>query len=157
MHNKKFKIIYPFEYSTIMYNTRIDQKKSILQYGHLETFSLLWLKGKTNDNEKIQNSERKLRAIINHLEVFDNIEQCQKSIQTISKEDRFVIIVNQQFSHELVPIIHPLYQVSAIYIYCSDKNEQQQQQQQWSKDFSKVGFFSVIIILSVLSLYRLEQ
>lgn len=132
-----------------MENFQQIQEKSVSHDDHLETFSLLWIRGAINKQDKSDNYEQRIRAIINHLKIFENIDQCEQYIQLISKEDRVIIIVNDQFSRELVPIIHDLYQVSSIYLYCSDEKKHKQ----WSKTFSKVICFlcySFIITIFVL-------
>jgi hypothetical protein len=104
---------------------------------HLETFSLLWINGQVNKDEKKQNIEKKLRAIINHVKIFEVVDECQRYIQAMPKEDRFVVIVNEQFGEEFVPTINHLPQVSSIYIYCAVENVHKQ----WTKHFPKVKCF----------------
>jgi hypothetical protein len=104
---------------------------------HLETFSVFWINGKVNKDEKSQYTDRKLRAIINHLKIFEYVDECQRYIQTMAKEDRFVLIVNDRYSQKLIPTIHHLPQVSSIYIYCADEHINKQ----WTKGFSKVVYF----------------
>ena len=101
---------------------------------HLETFSVFWINGKVNKDEKSQYTQRKLRIIINHLKIFEYVDKCQRYIETMPKEDRFVLIVHDQYSQKMVPTIHHLPQLSSIYIYCTDKHISKQ----WTKDFSKV-------------------
>ncbi|CAF4595213.1 unnamed protein product [Rotaria sp. Silwood1] len=117
-----------------MEKTEQLHEKSTLHDDHLEIFSLLWIRNEVNKNEKNQNNEHKLRAIINYLKIFEHIDECQQYIQTMSKEDRSVLIVNDQFSRELIPTIHNLCQISSIYIYCSNENKNKQ----WSKQFPKI-------------------
>jgi hypothetical protein len=45
------------------------------------------------------------------------------------------LIVSGQFGREIVPKIHQLEQLSAIYVYCMNKEANEQ----WAKDFLKVG------------------
>ncbi|CAF3360844.1 unnamed protein product [Rotaria sp. Silwood2] len=108
--------------------------ESVLHDDHLETFSLLWMRGEINKNEINQNNEHKLRAIINYLKIFEKIDQCQQYIQSMPKEDRSILIVNDKFSRELVENIHNFCQVSSIYVYCSNEKKHKQ----WSKNFSKI-------------------
>ncbi|CAF0765907.1 unnamed protein product [Rotaria sordida] len=117
-----------------MEKTEQLHEKSMLHDDHLETFSLLWIRGDVNKNEKNSNNEQKLRAIINYVKIFERIDQCQQYIETMSKEDRSVLIVNDQFSRELIPTIHNFCQISSIYIYCSNENKHKQ----WSKTFPKI-------------------
>ncbi|CAF3680524.1 unnamed protein product [Adineta steineri] len=102
--------------------------------GNLETYSLIWLDGKVNKTEENLKTQQKLRQIINHLKTFTDKEQCQEYISSVSQQDRLVIIVSGHFGRQLVPIIHPLRQVSSIYVYCMDKKANEQ----WANEFNKV-------------------
>jgi len=100
---------------------------------HLEIFSLIWLDA-NDDIEDIQNTEQKLRAIINHFKRFRNAKECQQYIEQKSKHDRLVLIVSCQMGPEIVPFIHKLRQVLSIYVYCKDKESNEE----WINDFTKV-------------------
>ncbi|CAF4854586.1 unnamed protein product, partial [Rotaria socialis] len=82
----------------MMEKTEQLHEKSSLLNDRLETFSLVWIRNEIDKIEQHQNHEQKLRTIINHLKIFDNIEQCQQYFQVISKEDRFVVIINDKLS-----------------------------------------------------------
>jgi hypothetical protein len=100
---------------------------------HLETFCLIWLN--TNVNvEKTRDTEQKLRSIINHLKIFEDIEQCQQYIEQKSLKEPLILIVSGRLGRKLVPLIHQLREVISIYIYCKDKKSNEQ----WSSKFSKV-------------------
>lgn len=101
---------------------------------NLETFFLLWLDEQIDGNEDNRYAQKQLRNIINHLKTFDNENQCENYISSISKEDRIVLIVSGQLGRTIVPRIHHLPQILSIYIYCMNK----QANEQWSKDFNKV-------------------
>ena len=122
-----------------MEKTEELNKKNAISYDHLEAFSLLWITGeiKDIDEKNQQHNEQKLRAIINYLKTFENVDEFQQYLDAVSKKNRFVIIVNDRFCRELVPIIHQLFQISSIYIYCANSNKHKK----WSKDFPKVKHF----------------
>ncbi|CAF1248398.1 unnamed protein product [Adineta steineri] len=92
---------------------------------HLESFSLIWLTN--NENVDIQ---KELRNIINHIEIFDNVEQCKTYIETTSENDRLVLVTNGEFGQQIIPFIHQLRQISSIYINSED--------QQWTNDTPKL-------------------
>lgn len=103
---------------------------------HLEIFSLIWLD--TDDNiDDIQNTEQKLRAIINHFKRFQDANECQQYIEHKSKHDRLVLITSYQLGQEVIPCIHKLRQVSSIYIYCTDDKSKEQ----WINNFTKVKIY----------------
>ncbi len=101
---------------------------------NLETFSLLWLDAQINTTEDNQQVQLKLRESINHLKTFDDQQQCQQYILSLSPQDRLVLIMSGRCGRQLLPQIHQLRQVSSIYIYCMDKTANEQ----WAKNFTKV-------------------
>ncbi|CAF3754058.1 unnamed protein product [Rotaria socialis] len=107
---------------------------------HLEIFSLLWLD--TNNNMKDrQDTEVKLRSIINHFKKFQDAKECQQYIEQRSKQDRLVLVVSNKLSQEMVSSIHKLRQVLSIYVYC----EEGKTDEQWCSKFSKVKAVAVDI------------
>ena len=103
---------------------------------HLEIFRLIWLDASV-DVEMNQDTQEKLRAIINHIKKFHNVEECKNYIEQTSKDDRLVLIVSGQLSRQIVPSIHQLRQVSAVYINSEDKESDEK----WTRDFPKVRLF----------------
>jgi hypothetical protein len=102
---------------------------------NLETFSLLWLDAQVNKTEENRQAQRKLRQIINHLQTFDDQYQCEQYISCFSNQDRFVLIVSGRLGRQIVPQIHHLRQLSAIYVYCNDKKLYEE----WAKNYTKVS------------------
>ena len=64
--------------------------------------------------------------------VFDNQNECQEYILSVSSQNRIVLIVSRRLSQQLVPLIHPLRQLSSINVYCMDKEINER----WAKHFS---------------------
>ncbi|CAF0746651.1 unnamed protein product [Adineta steineri] len=93
---------------------------------HLEGFSLIWL----NDNGNDVDIQKELRNIINHIETFDDVEECKNYIENASENDRLVLVTNGEFGRQIVSSIHQLRQISSIYINSEDK--------QWTNDFPKI-------------------
>ena len=112
----------------------VNNKNSKIYDDNLETFSLFWLDAQVNTTEENRRTQQKLRQIINHLKTFDDQNQCQQHITTLSPQDRLVLIISGRCGRQLVPQIHHLRQLSSIYVYCMDKKANKQ----WAKDFPKV-------------------
>ncbi|CAF4750948.1 unnamed protein product, partial [Rotaria sp. Silwood1] len=111
------------------------KKKSSKTYGHnLETFSLLWLDAEVNTTDENRRAQKRLRSIINYLEIFHDQHECQQYIMSCSEHDRVVLIISGRLSKELIPQIHHLRQLSAVYIYCWDKKAYKH----WAKQYSKI-------------------
>jgi len=101
---------------------------------NLETFLLYWLDAEVNISDHNKIVQKQLNSIVNHLEIFDDLSQCQQTIESLSKQDRLILIVSGRLGRQIVPQIHHLRQLLSIYVYCTDKllNEE------WSKQFRKV-------------------
>jgi hypothetical protein len=106
------------------------------QDNNLETFSILWLDARVNITKENQQAQKELRQIINHLKIFDDLDQCQQYILSLSSQDRLILIVSGRLGQQIVPQIHHLRQLSSIYVYCFDKATHEQ----WAEDFIKVAF-----------------
>ncbi|CAF4127279.1 unnamed protein product, partial [Adineta steineri] len=92
---------------------------------HLESFSLIWLTN--NENIDIQ---KELRSIINHIETFHDVEECKNYIEKTPENDQLVLVTNDEFGRQIIPLIHQLRQISSIYINSQDE--------QWTNDTPKI-------------------
>lgn len=109
--------------------------KSFNAEENLETFSLLWLDAAVNNDQENIDAQRQLRASINFLKIFADGEQCEAHVRAVPKDDRIVLITSGRLGQIIVPRIHPLRQISAIYVYCKDKKINEP----WASRFKKVG------------------
>ncbi|CAF1335546.1 unnamed protein product, partial [Adineta steineri] len=100
---------------------------------HLETFTLIWLETNINCDQKHEDIEEKLRTTINHIKKFDDLDKCKKYIEEASKDNKLVVLISGQSGQQLVPLIHQLQHISAIYIISEDKNNKT-----WARDFPKL-------------------
>jgi response regulator RpfG family c-di-GMP phosphodiesterase len=103
---------------------------------HLEIVSLIWLDANANIQET-QDTQEKLRSIMYHLKTFHDGEECKKYIEQTSKYDRLVLIISGQMGRQVVPFIHQLRQVLAIYVNSKDKESNEK----WACEFAKVRYF----------------
>lgn len=109
----------------------VQSKETVLNMEmdhHLETFSIVWIDGGNRKDQK------KLRSLINHVKILHTIVDFQNYIANLNEPDRLVVIVNERLSQELVPIAHPLHQVSSISIYFEDET----MDKKWIRNFPKV-------------------
>ncbi|CAF3522958.1 unnamed protein product [Rotaria sp. Silwood1] len=119
---------------------------------NLETFSLLWLDASVNDTQENIDAQHQLRTSINFLKIFEDADKCEQYIRSVPKDDRIVFIVSGRFGEIIVPRIHSLRQVSAIYVYCKDKKRNEL----WSHELKKVK--GVIVLLDeLISQIRSDQ
>lgn len=101
---------------------------------NLESVSLIWLDNSINISEENLQTQNELRSVINHLILFENYYECLEYIQSRSKNDQIILIVNGQLGRLIVPQISDLQQIISISIYCMDKRSNLL----WSKQYNKV-------------------
>ncbi|CAF4570658.1 unnamed protein product [Rotaria socialis] len=101
---------------------------------NLETYSLVWLEPAVNKVKEFIEAQSRLRKLINHLQTFEDVEQCESYIKSVSKENRIIFISNDRLGQEVVPRIHLLRQIFTIYIFKSDNKRSND----WTKNFEKV-------------------
>ena len=118
-----------------MASTVIDLPLDTLRGDNLETFSLLWLDTPIDYIQKNVDTQQQLRTLINRLEIFQDDQECERYIQSISTEIRLVLLVSCESAQKLVPRIHQLRQLSLIYVYSMDEKADQQ----WAVQFTKVN------------------
>lgn len=109
---------------------------------NLETYSLLWLDAAVNKSKENIEAQTKLRASINHLLTFEDEQGCLDYINTLSTDDRTVLIVSGRSGRSIVPNIVKFRQVISIYVYCMDKKGNEE----WSSEFSKVRVLSFQVL-----------
>lgn len=101
---------------------------------NLESFACIWLDQKIFTNDDNQQSLQRLRSVINHLQVFDQIDRCIDCIRTIIHE-KIILIVSGSLGREILPAIHSLPQLSACYVFCGNVAANRQ----WSNKYRKVN------------------
>ncbi len=108
---------------------------------NLETYSLIWLDSQSSSNEKTKQAQQRVRSSINDLRIFENVDTCIKNIR-LSTVDKIIVVVNMELSEMIIPYIHQLPQIIAIYIY----NINHDQQTQCLNKYSKVKLNNIISI-----------
>jgi len=101
---------------------------------NLTTYPLIWLDSLVNTSEENLDGQKLIRASIDHLKKFDNVNKCEEYIRSIAQDERIILIVSGRLGREIIPRIHQLRQVSSIYVYCLDKSANEQ----WAKQYKKV-------------------
>ncbi|CAF2893640.1 unnamed protein product [Rotaria sp. Silwood2] len=101
---------------------------------NLESFTCLWLDQNVDLTQDNRDTQQELRKIINHLQTFDNSDECEKYIRKITQE-KIVLIVSGALGRQVVPRLHDLPQFSACYVFCQDKKANEQ----WANKYPKVN------------------
>ncbi|CAF4213194.1 unnamed protein product, partial [Didymodactylos carnosus] len=113
-------------------NTNIEQQ-SHKQGQNLETFALLWLDQNVNKSKDNLETQAQLRRSINCLLTFESAIECEEHIRE-RKDEKIVLIVSGRLGREIVPRVHDLSQLSAIYVYCMDQTTNER----WAKFHEKL-------------------
>jgi tetratricopeptide (TPR) repeat protein len=105
------------------------------------SFHLIWLDANiTSLDEKSQHSLQQLRTIVSDLYLFSDSDQCVNFVTDIRTAKMFLIISGSQ-AENVVPRLHPITQVAAVYIFCEDK----QRGEEWTRTWHKVkGVYTTI-------------
>ena len=83
---------------------------------NLEIFSIVWLDRDVDNSIENKTVRQQLRSIINNIRMFETSKECEEYIRDVDV-DRLVLIINQQLQEDIIPKVHDLRQVSAIYVY----------------------------------------
>lgn len=106
-----------------------------LQEINLETVWQIWLANSISNTRHIYGDDlERAQSVINHLKTFEDILECEQFIYSIPNNDRIVLIVDDLFGQQIIPRIHDLQQLFAIYVYCIES----QSNESWFKQFCKV-------------------
>ncbi|CAF3587027.1 unnamed protein product [Rotaria socialis] len=100
----------------------------------LEAFTLIWLDAEIygSENKIVQND---LRQLSDDFRTFHNDHDCESFIESLSIDQRVVLITSGRFGREVIPRIHAIEQIYSIYIYCFDKETYEK----WAKSYSKIN------------------
>jgi hypothetical protein len=116
---------------------------------NLETYCLIWLDASVNSSQQNIDAQKQLRASINHLLTFKDVDGCFECISSVPKDDRIVLIVSGKLGRIIVPKIIQFRQVISIYVYCMNKIANEE----WAKDFPKVSILRILILFILFSNY----
>ena len=108
----------------------------VLKNSSAESIIAIWLDADVNSNEDSQKAQELLRKIINRVETFENKDECEKYIQSLSLQGQVLIIVSGRLGKALVTHIHDFSQIKSIYVYCQNKKGNEQ----WANHFTKVEY-----------------
>jgi len=95
--------------------------------------SIVWLDTSVSSKQENFNAQEMLRTSMNHLKAYTVANECENYIRSVPQSHRIIFIVDSQLGQSIVPRIHQLRQVTSIFVYCMNKNNQQ-----WTKTYKKV-------------------
>ena len=99
-----------------------------------QNFLLIWVDVNIDESKPdCQNTLAQLRAIVNNVNLCTTPDQCIQFLKDTRNEKAF-LIVSGSLGQTLVPQIHSLPQLDAIYVFCGDKTRHEQ----WTKQHPKI-------------------
>ena len=99
----------------------------------VQNFLLVWVDdGIDQSNKDSQETLAQLRSVVNDVTICTQPDQCIQFLNDIDDEKAFVIVSGSLGQH-LVPDIHAMPQLDAIYIFCGNKSRHEQWAQNWVK------------------------
>ncbi|CAF0799075.1 unnamed protein product [Didymodactylos carnosus] len=112
---------------TSIYRTKFIEQQN------LENFQIVWLDANINKTDDNSQTIARLRATINYLNIFDNVDDCYDYIASVENEKLF-LIVSGSIGQNIVPYTHQMPQIQFIYIYCFDIEKHEQ----WAMNYDIV-------------------
>lgn len=114
--------------TTISFNyTHADEKRS------LEALSLVWIDPNV-ENDENRSVHEKLGTLYTNFKKFASVGDGIDAIENFPTSRRLVLVVSGSFGTEIVPQIHQLEQVSAIYVFCMRFEDHKT----WAEQYHKV-------------------
>ncbi|CAF1486907.1 unnamed protein product [Adineta steineri] len=96
-------------------------------------YLLVWIDASIDEtNKDCQETFAQLKNVISHITLCTEPDRCIQVLNKVDKERAFVI-TSYSLGQHLVPEIHGMLQLEAIYIICGDKSEHQKWTQNWAK------------------------
>ncbi|CAF1026569.1 unnamed protein product [Adineta steineri] len=96
-------------------------------------YILVWVDANIDQADKdCQDTLTQLKSVVNNIKLCTEPSQCIQVLNKVDKEQAFVIASGSLGQH-LVPKIHDMPQLDAIYIFCGDKSRHQEWTQNWTK------------------------
>ncbi|CAF4191553.1 unnamed protein product [Adineta steineri] len=98
-----------------------------------QNYLLIWVDASIDQAaEDCQNALAQLRNVVNDVNLCTEPDQCIRVLNKVDKQQTFVITSGSLGQH-LIPEIHGIPQLDAIYIFCGNKSRHQGWTQNWTK------------------------
>ena len=101
---------------------------------HLETFIFVWLDPHIDDTEENRSLRKRLRPYMTFLITFNDLKPCEEWLKTRSNDEQIIFLTSGGLGEKIVPDIHHLLSIIAIYIFCLKP----EYHSVWAENYSKV-------------------
>jgi hypothetical protein len=107
------------------------------QIESLVKYLLLLMPNATGSQENLKLQEKLRELFDENFRTYEKTQECEAFIRQ-KKNDEILLIVTGQIGRQVVPTLHSLSQLTAVFVYCMDKEGNEK----WSNNYSKVVLFS---------------
>ncbi|CAF0731073.1 unnamed protein product [Adineta steineri] len=98
-----------------------------------QNYFLVWVDASIDEgNKEYQDALTQLKNVVNDVNLCTQPDQCIQLLNQVDNERAFVVISGYLGQH-LVPQIHDISQLDAIYIFCGNKSRYEEWTQNWTK------------------------
>ncbi|CAF0779103.1 unnamed protein product [Adineta steineri] len=99
----------------------------------VQNYLLVWIDASIDEGRKdCQNTLTQLKNVVNNVNLCTEPNQCIQVLNKVDKE-RAIVITSGSLGQHMVPEIHGMPQLEAIYIFCGNKSRHQGWTQNWTK------------------------
>jgi hypothetical protein len=139
MENKQFSVLQAksTKNSAILASVEAGSDSSFLSTTEeqpLKRALFVWLDPDVHKNEQIQSAMKCLEKIVPCALSTNNYDECKQWLMDYNDKKGIFFIVSNKFGKQLVPDIHSLPSIIAIYVYCTDRKIHTK----WTENYSKV-------------------
>ncbi|CAF2995214.1 unnamed protein product [Rotaria sp. Silwood2] len=107
----------------------IHPKKRIIQ-----NFLLIWMDVDIDQSkDNCQNTLIQLRSVVNDVTIFSQPDECVDFLTEVDGVKAFLIVAST-IGQQIVPLIHDVPQLDAVYIF----NDNKHQNEKWTKEWAKI-------------------
>ncbi|CAF3744987.1 unnamed protein product [Rotaria sp. Silwood1] len=110
----------------------------------LETFQLVWLDPNVETDAHNQATYKNLQQILTNVRKFTDCNACEQWLKNYCAKEKIILIVSGKFGQVIMPHIHDLESIVAIYIYCLKSTRYEA----WARKYSKIC--SVVTVMEDL-------
>jgi tetratricopeptide (TPR) repeat protein len=108
----------------------------------IQNFVLIWLDSNIDQSNKdCQNTLEQLQNVVSNVNIFTEQNKCIDFLTDMEDKKAF-LVADGTLAQQIIPLIHSIPQLDAIYVFCRNKNEHEK----WSKEWIKIkGVYAEIL------------
>ena len=112
----------------------------------------VWLDSSADSHShSLKALENYLKSKLENFEATNNINDFENFIES-HEDEKILLLVSGSYGRRIVPKMHSLQQLCAIYVYCSNKDRNLE----WAKEYPKVGLLEKLYLSTAHLPYSLD-